>query len=305
MRSPRRARSRPSSCGVRAIRAPAQAAPPRARRRDGPQVDLGLAGSGHPVEQEHAPAVHTRPPGRQRPAWSPVRAAARRGRGGPPMPGRSAPRARSRGRGPASRHAPQRSEGGARPAAQPAAVRAPPAAASDAATPPAGPLGRRCARPRAGHQPLGRPPRGVPSTQTLRARGAARRPRRGQHQAQAARPGERGSSAPSRARDRGGPAPRAACSTTPARAAAGPRASPRPGPPPRPARAAAERARHERAGHRGVVQVGGNRIVQDPVEGARLDQGDHLRGGGGHRDPVRRWRPGGRRPHGRRRCSPR
>ena len=250
------------------------------------------------------------PPGRA--AWSPVSAGGSSGGGaGPPTVSRAPGRRRSAASvdDPGVRHraagspawcprggtAPRRS--GARP--RPSATRPPPASGRA----PAARRGAATAPPAARAGPRG----GVPSAQAPSApRRSAPSAARGQHQAQARGPGGEVVARHPERRARAGPPPRGACPPPRPAGRAGPRASAL-GPAHHHAEHAprAERARHEGPGHRGVVQLGGNRVVEDPVEGARLDQGDHLRGGGGHRDSVRRLRPSARRPHGRRRCSPR
>ena len=68
--------------------------------------------------------------------------------------------------------------------------------------------------------------------------------------------------------------------------------------PPRP-----EGAHDQGARLRGPVEPPGDRVVQDAVEPARRHQGEDL-GGGAHLTAVRPWRRAFRRPRGRRRCSP-
>ena len=235
---------------------------PRPRRRDGPQVDLGLAGSRHPVEEEHASICHRRLRGRQR-----VRLVA--GQGGRLVGSgrRAADGLEGAGRDglgrqvddPGVRHAPHGRERGARPAAQ---VRGgqPPARRRQRLghRPPAGPLRRLRARPRPGHKALGRPPRRGPEDPgavRAAAQGAVRAG--GQHEAQARGPGsEVVARHPEREIEE---VRRHGRRVRPRRPGgrAGPRASPRPGPPPRPARAGgragtprARRAPRRRPGRR-------------------------------------------------------
>ena len=296
--SPSRARSRDSSCGVRAISGTRTIEPAAARPGlgHGAQVDLGLARAGHPVQQQPPAVVHRRDGRRERLGLvageggrlvALGRAAADRLEG----PGRG--RARLEAKDPVRGHPPQRRHGGA---GRPAQVggghrcrrrrRAPrPRRGGGRCRGPAPPAARTAVR--RGAAPVG----GAASTPlAIRAAAAAPRRRPAAAPASGRRRPARGSSGRSRARGPAARAAPAAASTTPASgarrpswvagAAAGDDAQRRAGGPSgqatsAPGAAAASSARRDR-------------VVEDAVQGARLDERVDL--GGGAPLPVLRPR---------------
>ncbi len=291
--SPSRARSRDSSWGVSAISGTRTIDPrPRAARLGhGPQVDLGLARARHPVQQQRPAVVHRR----DRPR--PERLGLVAGEGGRLVAlGRAAAdRLEGPGRGRAGLEV-----DGPRPR--------PSAAASAWWCRPPGTGRRRPSRRRRRRAP---PPRrgggGCRGRAPRRARAAVRRgaaPRRRGHQRATRRPAPPQRAVGARRQHQlqagggrrevvaGGPAARAPAARpapagrrpTPASGARRPSwvAGPRPATTPS-TRRGAQRAGDQRTGHGGLVQRGRDRVVEDAVEAARLDQGVDL--GGGARSP--------------------
>ena len=303
-----------------------RAAPGRADLGDRPQVDLGLARPGHPVQQQRAAVAH-------RPAHALERLALVGGELGRDVGRRRlaahrAQRARGgglgrEGDGPVGRHAPQRRHGRPRSAAEVGGGhRATRLRERRRDRPAAGAARLERAGDQRGRQPLGRTG-GRRRQHPVAARAAPQGPvgARRQHQLQAggggrqvvARRPERELDQLRRDRRRvDHPRQRRQPALVGRRAAPHHHAQ---------HPAAAERARHQGAGHGAVLEIGRDGVVEHPVEAAGLDQGVDLgRGGppgrrrrrgcggparGRRRPPPRRSGPAGRRPRGRCRWPPR